>query len=75
VEALKTEAAPANQAIPIFMAHGSLDSVVAMPTGQAAFAALKEMQYLIEWHQYPMDHAVCLEEIRDIAAFINGVFK
>lgn len=75
VEALKTEASTVNKNIPIFMAHGSMDSVVAMQTGKMAFDSLKAIQYPIEWYQYPMDHSVCLEEVRDIADFINGIFK
>lgn len=75
VAALKTEASAANQSIPIFMAHGSMDSVVGMPTGKAAFETLKAMQYPISWHQYPMDHSVCMEEVADIATFINAIFK
>jgi phospholipase/carboxylesterase len=74
-QSLKTEAAIANQTIPIFMAHGSMDSVVAMQTGKLAFDALKAMEYPINWHQYPMDHSVCMEEVRDIADFIDDIFK
>lgn len=74
-QSLKTEASIANQTIPIFMAHGSMDSVVAMQTGKLAFDALKAMEYPINWHQYPMDHSVCMEEVRDIADFIDDIFK
>ena len=75
VDTLKTEGSAANQAIPIFMAHGTMDSVVGMPAGKAAFEALKAMQYRISWYQYPMDHSVCMEEVVDIASFINTIFK
>lgn len=75
VEALTTEASELNKDIPIFMAHGSMDSVVAMQTGKQAFNALKAMQYPIKWFEYPMDHAVCMEEVRDIADFIDPLFE
>ena len=75
VASLKTEAATANLTVPIFMAHGSMDSVVAMQNGKTAFDALNVMEYPIKWHQYPMDHSVCMEEVRDIAGFINAIFK
>lgn len=75
VEALKTEAATANLALPIFMGHGSMDSVVAIQSGKAAFDALNVMEYPIKWHQYLMDHSVCVEEVRDIATFINAILK
>ena len=75
VDSLKTEAATANRTIPVFMAHGSMDSVVAMPNGKMAFDALQAMEYPVKWYQYPMDHSVCMEEVRDIADFINAIFK
>lgn len=75
VDALKTEAAPENQTIPVFMAHGSMDSVVAIQAGKMAFEALTTLQYPVKWSQYPMDHSVCMEEVRDIADFINGIFN
>jgi phospholipase/carboxylesterase len=75
VDELKTEAATTNSTIPIFMAHGSMDSVVAIQAGKMAFEALTAMHYPIQWHQYPMDHSVCMEEVRDIADFIDGIFN
>jgi phospholipase/carboxylesterase len=27
----------------------------------------------VEWHEYPMPHSVCAEEIQDIAAFLKRV--
>jgi phospholipase/carboxylesterase len=75
IETLKTESAIANQEIPIFMAHGTMDSVVAMQNGKAAADALKALQYPLQWYQYPMDHAVCMEEVGDIANFIDGIFQ
>lgn len=31
---------------------------------------LERLGYAVEWHQYPMPHSVCGEEIADIAAFL-----
>lgn len=75
VEQLKTERSAANNATPIFMAHGILDSVVAVEAGKAAFDNLKAMNYAIEWHDYLMEHSLCIEEIEHIAAFINSIFR
>lgn len=75
VEQLKTEKAPANQSTPILMVHGTHDPVVSLQTAQQAFDALKKQKYPIEWLTYPMEHAVCPEEIQRIAAFISTVFK
>jgi phospholipase/carboxylesterase len=75
VEQLKTEHSIANHAAPIFMAHGILDSVVAVESGKAAFDKLKSMNYNVEWHDYVMEHSLCLEEIEHISAFMNSIFK
>ena len=75
VEQLKTEQATANQSIPIFMAHGLHDSVVPLQTAQMAFEALDNMAYNIEWQTYPMEHAICSQEIQHIATFIGSIFK
>lgn len=74
-EQLKTERAEANNATPIFMAHGILDSVVAIETAKAAYNTLHALAYPIEWHDYLMEHSVCGEEIHRIAHFINDLFK
>jgi len=29
------------------------------------------MAYDVEWHDYPMGHQVCMEEIEDLAQFIR----
>ena len=63
----------ANQGTPIFLAHGVLDPVVAMARGQAAHRQLTDAGYRASWKTYTMPHAVCLEEINDIAAFLRQV--
>lgn len=75
VEQLKTEHSIANYATPIFMAHGIIDSVVAVESGKAAFDTLKSMNYNVEWHDYVMEHSLCLEEIEHISTFMNSIFK
>lgn len=75
IEQLKTERSLTNSNIPIFMAHGIIDPVVAIESGKSAFDALKEMNYCIEWHDYVMEHAVCGEEIEHISTFITNNLK
>lgn len=66
------EATEANRALPIFAAHGSEDDVVAPSLGLAARDFLREHGYRPEWHDYPMPHSVCLEEIADIGRWLNA---
>jgi len=67
------EAAAASRQVPIFLAHGTQDPVVPIARGTASRDALKAAGYAVEWHEYPMPHSVCPEEIQDIAAFMQRV--
>jgi phospholipase/carboxylesterase len=75
LEQLKTERSSVNNATPIFMAHGILDSIVAIESGKTAFNALHALGYNVEWHDYLMGHSVCIEETGHISTFINGIFS
>jgi phospholipase/carboxylesterase len=67
------ERAPANQATPIFMAHGQFDNVVPMALGAKSRDYLKAKGYAIEWHDYAMAHSVSAEEVADIRQFLLRV--
>lgn len=73
-EKLANEAIPANKDIPIFMAHGTFDSIITLDTCQVSKKLLEDLGYQVEWHEYPMPHSVCAEEIEDIAHFLKQVF-
>ncbi|MCW5637715.1 MAG: carboxylesterase, partial [Rubrivivax sp.] len=57
------ERSEANRAVPIFLAHGSEDEIVAPARGRASRDALAALGHVVEWHEYPMEHSVCPEEI------------
>ena len=61
--------------MPIFQAHGSLDPMVVPAMGTAARARLEELGYAVEWHEYPMQHQVCQEEIEAMGAWLQGVLE
>ena len=65
------KAAQANKKTPIFWAHGDFDPVVPLAMAQMSRELLNSMGYPIEWHQYPMEHQVCMEEVQAISAFIH----
>ena len=75
LDKLNSEAASANKTTPIFIGHGILDSVVDVEAGKAVFNQLQAQGYAILWHDYVMEHSVCVEEIDHLASFINGIFK
>jgi phospholipase/carboxylesterase len=70
---LLAERNPANDATPIFLAHGSQDPVVAPDLGAEARRQLEAAGYAVEWHAYSMPHAVCPQEVLDIAAWLRRV--
>ncbi len=70
---LAAEADRANSDISIFMAHGSADNVVPMTLAAAARRQLRESGYAVEWHEYPMAHSVCADEIADISDWLKRV--
>jgi len=55
--------APENQTTSIFMAHGHYDSVLPIQLSQMSLDCLKNAEYNVSWHDYPMGHQVCDEEI------------
>ena len=68
---LSTERSEANAAIPIFMAHGSDDSVIPISMATRSRDELQRLGYRLEWHEYPMQHSVCMEEIEAISAWLQ----
>jgi len=74
-DTLGTEAAPANRDVPILMAHGTHDPMIPMARAVRARETLTGLGYRVEWHEYPMPHSVCLEEIRDISAWLGTVLS
>lgn len=67
------ESLPANRETPIFMAHGRDDAVVAPARGIAARDQLLGLGHAVEWHDYPMEHAVRIEEVRALEQFLRRV--
>ena len=74
-ESLPAEKSPANQSIPIFMAHGVFDPVVPLVMGAGSMTFLIGLGYAVDWRQYPMQHSVCPQEIEDIGAWLRKVLK
>jgi phospholipase/carboxylesterase len=74
-ERLAAEAAPANADTPIFMAHGTEDSVIGIELARRSHALLVQQGYRLEWHEYPMPHSVCLQEIEDISRWLRALLS
>jgi phospholipase/carboxylesterase len=57
------------------MAHGTQDPVVVLERGEKSRDALTALGHPVQWHTYPMQHAVHPREIADISAFLKQVLK
>lgn len=67
------ERSAASQDVPIFLGHGTRDGVVLLPRAAASRDALKAMGYTVDWHDYPMEHSVCPQEISDLESWLRRV--
>ncbi len=71
--ATAAERSAANAGVPIFQAHGRADPVIAVDRATASRDALLALGYPVEWHEYPMPHSVCAQEIVDMNRWLLKV--
>ena len=67
------ERSPANADVPILMCHGRFDAMVVPARGQATRDALLALGYPVQWHDYPMEHSVCPDQISDLNRWLLQV--
>jgi phospholipase/carboxylesterase len=60
---------------PIFMGHGTQDPVVPYALGESSRELLIKAGYQIDWHHYPIQHGVSMDEIMDIKQWIINKIK
>ncbi len=65
----------ANALVPIFMAHGKRDPMIALERASASRETLVKLGYAVDWHEYPMEHTVCMEEIQALNAWLLQVLR
>lgn len=71
LEQIKHEQAEEQAELPIFISHGSIDPVVPFSLGEKARDALTSLGYSVVWHEYPIPHQMCFEQIEEISEFIQ----
>ncbi|UOD31413.1 alpha/beta hydrolase [Massilia violaceinigra] len=67
------ERSEASLATPIFQVHGQHDGVIPISRAVASRDLLAALGYKVEWHDYPMQHSLCQEEIDHIGAWLKKV--
>jgi phospholipase/carboxylesterase len=73
-DTLEQELSDCASEVPVFMAHGRQDEVVAYEYGKKSQALLESTGLSVEWHEYDMGHAVCTEEIMHIREWLTSLF-
>jgi len=63
----------ANRQLPIRVCHGTADPVVNEALGKHSVSVLETLGFQPQYSSYPMQHSVCLEEIRDISQWLQTV--
>jgi phospholipase/carboxylesterase len=70
-----TERNAANADTPVFLAHGRSDGVVPLSRGSAGRDLLLGLGQPVEWHDYPMEHSVCMEELQALRQWLLKVLQ
>ena len=61
--------------LPVLMAHGTFDPMLPLAAGQHARDIMQEAGFSVHWHEYPMAHAVCAEEISEIRKWLVNIYS
>jgi len=75
VHNLATELSPANRKVPIMMVHGQMDPVIPVARAIETRQELTRLGYAVRWHEYPIQHTVCADEIRDIRSWLLQILR
>jgi phospholipase/carboxylesterase len=70
-DALPAEASAENRGTPVLWCHGTDDPMVPEPMGRIGRDRLLALGWDVTWRTWPMQHEVCLEEIREVAQFLR----
>lgn len=72
-DTVAAEKNPANQATPIFIAHGTMDPMIELGRAEASRDALIAQGCTVQWKTYQMPHSVHPREVADIGHFLRTV--
>ena len=67
------ERSAASMALPVFLAHGRDDTVIPLARAAASRDALQTLGCVVDWHEYPMAHSVCQQEVGDLNRWLLKV--
>ncbi len=73
VDTTVAERSAASMALPVFLAHGRDDTVIPLARAAASRDALQKLGCVVDWHEYPMAHSVCQQEVGDLNRWLLKV--
>jgi phospholipase/carboxylesterase len=73
-ETLEAEAGDANRMTPVLFCHGIYDPMVPIERAREAYRRCAESGRPAEWHEFPMEHQVSMEEIEVIREWLHARF-
>jgi phospholipase/carboxylesterase len=65
----------ANALTPVFQAHGRSDGVIPLARATATRDLLQSLNQPMQWHDYPMEHSVCIEEVQALNRWLLQVLS
>ncbi|MBK2126276.1 alpha/beta hydrolase [Fangia hongkongensis] len=71
----KEKLTSANRATEFLIAHGENDPIVPIQAAKIMLRTLEELGLNVTAHYYPIEHSLCLEEIKVLSQFIQTQLK
>jgi phospholipase/carboxylesterase len=68
----EAEETDANRLTPLLVCHGRYDPMVPLEAGRRAFEAFDRDGRPAQFHVFPMEHSVCMEEIQVIREWLHA---
>ena len=72
-DSFTSETSVANAKTPVFLAHGTYDAVIPLRLATDSRNKLLAASYAVSWHEYPMAHSVCSQEVVDIGNWLQHI--
>ncbi|GLQ76154.1 alpha/beta hydrolase [Vibrio penaeicida] len=69
------EYSEASKSLPVEIMHGTFDPVVFPAMGEEAKTDLEDAGYKPNWRTYPMEHQVCMPQIKDISEWLHRILE
>lgn len=69
------EYSEASKSLPVEIMHGTFDPVVFPAMGEEAKTDLEAAGYKPNWRTYPMEHQVCMPQIKDISEWLHRILE